>query len=57
MLYEALDHGLQMQLQPRFFEPFEPHDSMNPFYRALEYLPLTRLSYNRSRTSSETDSW
>jgi hypothetical protein len=57
MLHEALDHGLRMTLRQRDWKPFKPHYSMNPLYRALEYLPLTRLSYNQSPASSETHSW
>jgi hypothetical protein len=57
MLYEALDHGLRMKLGRREWKRFRPHHSMTPFYKALEFLPLTRLSYDQSSALHETDSW
>ena len=58
MLYEGLAHGLLVKpLQITKWEGPEHHPSMNRFWRLLEYLPITRLSYDTSRTSEHTVTW
>jgi hypothetical protein len=57
MLHEAMDCGLRMTLQRRDWKRFRPQNSMNSFYRALEYLPLTHRSYDQSPALSKIRSW
>ena len=55
MTYEAIVFGLEVEPFEGEWERLEiPHNSMNLFWRVLEWMPIKRLSY-KGRNSKGND--
>jgi hypothetical protein len=54
MSYEAMRWGLRMELYRGKWEKFESQSSMTWFWRIIECMPLTRLSYKHDAIPEHT---